>query len=48
VKSEEVKTGCNLVELSKEGCGAKWDVFLSVMMMMMIVLAVKKDKGSGE
>jgi hypothetical protein len=32
-KSKEVKTGCNLAESSKEGCGSKSKI-LPMMMMM--------------
>jgi hypothetical protein len=35
-KSKEVKTGCNLAETSKEGCGSKLaDLPMTMMMMMM-------------
>jgi hypothetical protein len=37
VKSKEVKTGCNLVESSKEGYGSKMAV-LPITMMMMIIM----------
>jgi hypothetical protein len=38
-KSKEVKTGCNLAESSKEGCGSK-RVVLPIMMMMINLLDV--------
>jgi hypothetical protein len=36
-KSKEVKTGCNLAESCKEGCGSKRDVFPMMMMIIMMI-----------
>jgi hypothetical protein len=35
-KSKEVKTGYNLTDSSKEGCGSKRDVLSMMVMIMMI------------
>jgi hypothetical protein len=44
VKFKEVKTGCNLAESSKEGCGSKRAVLPMMMMMMRGRSAVSKAK----
>jgi hypothetical protein len=47
VKFKEVKTGCNLVEPSKEGYGSKLAV-LPVMMMMMMMMIVGSNAWTGD
>jgi hypothetical protein len=39
-KSKEVKTGCNLAESSKEGCGSNRVVLPMMMMMMMMLMYI--------
>jgi hypothetical protein len=39
-KSKEVKSGCNLVESSKEGYGSKRAILPTTMMMMMMMMMI--------
>jgi hypothetical protein len=43
VKSKEVKTGCNLAECSKEGCGSERAVLPMVMMIWSLILGRTTD-----
>jgi hypothetical protein len=46
-KFKEMKTGCNLVESSKEGYGSKRAVLPMMMMMMMKHRMIKKCEAAG-